>query len=140
MARKTLTRGQLNKKIQTVFNRYIRLRDCLAYGGSILGCACISCGTWYPFEKLAAGHYVSVGSSSFMRFNEQNVHAQCAFYCNVRKSGNPIPYGLKIDEIYGKGTAENLYRMKDGDKLSMSDLREKLEYYKDKVKELEKLI
>ena len=140
--KKPLTRGKLNKKIQTVFNRWIRLRDCIAYTKNhkgVLGCKCISCDTWYPFEKLIAGHWISIGSSAALRFHEQNVNAQCAFYCNVNKHGNPIPYRYALDRKYGEGTADYLYSLKDREKESMADLREKLEHYKTLLKQLDLL-
>lgn len=135
-----LTRGQLNKKIQIVFNRYVRFRDCLAYQiehGGELGCLCISCDKWYPFEKLEAGHWLSVGSASALRFHEQNVNAQCGFYCNRNKHGNPIPYRYAIDRKYGAGTADLLYSIRDKAKISTAELREKLKIYQSKLASVE---
>lgn len=138
--RKALKRGKLNKKIQIIFNEFIRLRDCIEYSkkhpNQPFGCECISCGKWYPYKKLSAGHYISVGSSTALRFDEKNVNAQCAYFCNVMKHGNPIPYRYALDKKYGKGTADSLYSQKDKEKKSMAELREKLEYYKEKVKNL----
>ena len=48
------------------FNRFIRLRDC--------GQACISCGKPPNDGRFDAGHYITAGSCSALRFDEQNVN------------------------------------------------------------------
>ena len=79
---KTKNEGIKTKNLtstQTVVNRYIRLRD--AKGGSA---KCISCrrAVRYGDSNCNAGHYKTVGARSDLRFNEDNIHAQCA-QCNV---------------------------------------------------------
>jgi hypothetical protein len=53
------------------------------------------------------------------------------------KHGNPIPYGINLDKKYGEGTAKMIYLEKDGESISMQELREMLEYWKLALKQLE---
>lgn len=83
---------------QVIFNRWIRARDA--------NLPCISCdrmhqGQWH------AGHYLSVGSSPELRFDEKNVHAQCA-PCNNHLSGNAIKYRIGLIQRYGAEIVEYL--------------------------------
>ena len=85
---KKLPLPKLIKKAEKVFNAWIRQRD--------EGKGCISCGNQIDH----AGHYFSAGHYSGLRFNESNVHGQCAA-CNVFKHGNLIEYGIGLVNRYG---------------------------------------
>ncbi|HVZ31849.1 MAG TPA: recombination protein NinG [Polyangiaceae bacterium] len=81
---RTMTIGKLLQGAQREYNRYVVQRD------HALGC--ISChmppdygGQWQ------AGHYRTTKAASHLRFNEDNVHKQCA-QCNGPKSGNIVEY------------------------------------------------
>ena len=67
------------KKLQPIFNEYIRLRDHHE--------PCISCGTMNPPE-WCAGHYLPRGNYPSVRFDEDNVHKQCNQYCNMHREGS----------------------------------------------------
>ena len=88
---KKLTSGQLTKKLQKIFNAYIRERD--------KDKPCISCGKYVG--KKDAGHFYAVGGYSGLRFDEDNCHGECP-YCN------------RYDESHLIGYAENL-KIKIGD-------------------------
>lgn len=62
----------LLKRVQKVFNEFIRLRD--------KDKSCVSCGAELT-GKYDAGHYFSSGGHKNVTFNEDNVHGQCV-YCN----------------------------------------------------------
>lgn len=79
----------LLKKAQTIFNKWIRLRD--ANSG------CISCGR----EVTEAGHYLSQGHNSAYRFNEVNTNGQCT-RCNCFMHGNLIEYRKGLVKRYGE--------------------------------------
>lgn len=51
---------------------------------------CISCGVRHSIA-WQAGHFISVGANSTLRFNLDNIHKQC-IKCNMQLGGNPIPY------------------------------------------------
>lgn len=79
----------LLKAAQIAFNRFIRTRD--------HDKGCISCGR----EVTEAGHYLSQGHNSAMRFNEVNVNGQCT-RCNCFMHGNLIHYRAGLIHKYGE--------------------------------------
>lgn len=87
--KKVLSIPKLTKKTQTVFNKWIRLRD--------INKGCISCGS----EVTEAGHYLSAGHYSALRFNEMNTNGQCT-RCNCFLSGNLIHYRQGLVKRYGE--------------------------------------
>lgn len=74
------------KEAQTAFNAFIRARDSDQ--------PCISCGRHHQ-GQYHAGHYLSVGARPELRFNEFNVHKQCA-PCNTHLSGNAVLFRLAL--------------------------------------------
>ncbi|QDP51085.1 MAG: putative protein ninG [Prokaryotic dsDNA virus sp.] len=88
---KLQTTQELMKVAQTIFNKYIRLRD--------KGNPCISCGNPVP-KKINAGHYIASGKSKFLTFNEDNVHLQCE-YCNTYLHGNLLDYRINLIKKIG---------------------------------------
>lgn len=122
------TKSDWLKKLQAVFNRYIRLRD--------KDQPCISCGRYHQ-GKYDAGHYRSVGAYPELRFNEDNVHRQCV-PCNQYKGGNGIEYRLGLIERIGLERVEFLER-KDHPplKLSNDEIKALIKMYKEKCKGLE---
>ena len=113
------------KEAQTIFNKYIRLRD--------EGLLCISCNT-IP-KKKNAGHYFSSGGHSNVRFDEDNVHLQCE-HCNTFLSGNLLNYQIGIEKRIG---AERLIELQGKAHLekrcSVEELKEIIKKYKKKIKE-----
>lgn len=79
----------LLKKAQIVFNKFIRERD-KDFG-------CISCNSSVDH----AGHYLSQGHHSALRFNEVNVNGQC-LRCNNFLHGNLINYRKGLVKKYGE--------------------------------------
>lgn len=79
----TTTLPTLTEKAQKIFNAYIRKRD--------EGKPCISCGK--PGNQ--AGHYFTVKQFNALRFDEDNVHLQCA-YCNKYMHGNQAMYRIGL--------------------------------------------
>ena len=126
-----LTHSEWLKLLQVVFNTYIRERDKKA------GYGCISCGTKKNIQ-YAAGHYFTVGGFPSVRFDEDNLHLQCNNFCNMQLSGNIINYRPALIERIGLERFEALeYRARNGVlKLSIPEIKEKIIYYKAKIKEL----
>jgi len=139
------TNSDYVKELQTIFNKFIRLRD--------KGKTCISCpkllgvptftdtvlDLYYDgsSKKYDAGHYYSTGSYPELRFNELNVHGQCV-HCNQHKRGNLIEYleGLQtrigLVKILKLKELANVPR-----KHTIEELKVLKEYYKNKIKEIE---
>ena len=116
------------KLAQTVFNKYIRLRDA--------GNVCISCGKKINGVEHAS-HYLSAGGHSNVRFHEDNVWTSC-YKCNVMLSGNQIEYRKQLINKIGvervEWLEENGSKQK---KYSIEELKEIIKIYKAKCKELE---
>ena len=123
-AAKTL--GQLHKEAQPEFNKYIRLRD--------RGQPCISCQRHHQ-GQIHAGHYRSVGAAAELRYNESNVHAQCA-PCNNHLSGNAIDYRINLIKKIGLDQVEELEGPHKPAKYNRDDIMAIKAKYKLKCKEL----
>lgn len=77
---------------------YIRARDADQ--------PCISCDTLNP-SAWHAGHYMSVGSESALRYDPANIHRQC-LACNVYKGSNAIQYRIRLVQRIGLAEVERL--------------------------------
>jgi hypothetical protein len=82
--------SDLKKRVQTKVNKYVRDRD--------KGLPCISCGKY--FDEYQAGHFISQGSSGFLRYNLDNINCQCVG-CNKWKHGNGIEYRIALVQKIG---------------------------------------
>lgn len=83
---------------QTVFNTWVRNRD--------KDKPCISCDR--PLNtKFDAGHYLSAGGNSALRFHEDNCHGQCV-HCNQHLSANLINYRIGLVKRIGMEKVEFL--------------------------------
>jgi len=126
---KTVTIPKLKAKAQLVFNAYIRERD--------KDQPCISCG---QFKTLQAGHYYPVQGYDGLRFNEDNVHGECAG-CNCFDEGHLIGYGgylvlrIGVDRLTALGKQAKDYKH-NGYKFSRHELLEIIALYKKKITEL----
>lgn len=112
-------------ELQRVFNTYIRQRD--------RGKTCICCDK--PLTgKYDAGHFYSVKSSSALRFDEDNVHGQTV-HCNRDLHGNLIEYGIRLQKRIGIERFKALEEKRHNTvKLTIPEIKEKIEYYKNKIK------
>jgi transcription elongation factor Elf1 len=99
--KKSKTRPQLIKMLDTEFSRYIRNRDNL--NGFF---TCPTCGKTLSIDQSQAGHYISRVVKE-VRWDDRNVHAQCA-RCNLWLHGAPTMYRIWIGENYGEETAQEL--------------------------------
>jgi len=115
------------KEAQTIFNKYVRLRD--------QGLNCISCNK--PPLKKNCGHYFSSGGHSNVRFDEDNCHLQCE-HCNTYLSGNLLNYQIGIQKRIG---AQKLLELQERahvtKKWTIEELKEIIQTYKTKVRQLQ---
>jgi len=116
------------KDVEAYFNAFIRERD--------KNLPCISCDALAGSYKLTAGHFYPTTYMG-LRFNEDNVHGQCWYNCNKNKHGNVNEYRIRLIEKIGekrvKELDENRHSQLD---LSIPELVELKEYYKQKLKDL----
>ena len=122
----------LKKQAENVCNRYIRLRDQKLHGNT-----CISCG--YDFKiggrVKNAGHYKPQGGNSLWRYDERNIHLQCD-RCNMHLAANLTPYRVNLIAKVGIEVVEELENTKTPKRWSVEELKEIIETYKLKIKEL----
>lgn len=134
MPRKKINRQQLERKLWKVFSKYIRERDSVGGYGN-----CITCQKLILTNKAHAGHFVPRSCKS-IKYDEFNVHLQCAG-CNTYRGGEPILYRKALVAIYGEEEVNRLeeeyffYKKGKSPKIPISDLRELLELYTNKLNE-----
>lgn len=123
---KLKTQSDWQQDLQKVFNEFIRL--------SQKGNTCISCSNPNPTD---AGHYRSVGAHPELRFEEKNVNLQCR-KCNGYWGGNLIEYRKGLLNKYGVEVVKWLEGPHEPVKLSIPEIKEKIEYYREKIREMKK--
>jgi hypothetical protein len=114
-------------KAQSAFNAYIRARD---------GKVCISCGTTKPDIQYCAGHYRTRKAASQLRYNEDNVHAQCNKYCNLHNSGNIPAYRPALIAKIGQERHDALINNHEVKRWTKEECQDIEKIYKAKLKEL----
>lgn len=92
---------KIEKKLDTVFSKYVRLRD--SQNGYF---KCCSCKEIKPVSQGDAGHFINRRWRS-VRWHEQNVHMQCR-WCNRFNEGNAAGYALFMIDKYGQERLEFL--------------------------------
>ena len=112
---------------KTACHLYIRTRD--------KNDGCICCGR--PLGKnYDAGHFLESGNNSFLRYHEDNIHAQ-SVYCNQYKGGDSDDYEGRLRIKIGDSKVDWLKANKSGTvKRTADDYKEIELHYKDKLKQL----
>ena len=133
-SKKVTAKSSRSKKIarlDAVFSKYIRRRDCgYKYG------RCISCDAVITFDRSDAGHYINRQHMA-VRFDENNVHAQCR-KCNRFDEGNIQGYRKGLIQRIGEKNTEMLEIKKHNvSHLSEVELDILISLYKQKLKEIE---
>jgi hypothetical protein len=116
------------KDTQRAVNAYCRERD--EFDG------CISCdmpsnygGRWH------AGHYRTTAAAPQLRFDEDNIHKQCA-QCNLSKSGNIVEYRKGLVAKIGLVRVEALENNSRVSKLDIDELKAIRKAYQTKLRDL----
>lgn len=125
--------------VWTMFSRFIRARDADDNGY----CRCISCNKVRKWnDSIDCGHYIAKGSDSALKYNELNNNAQCSYYCNKMKSGNPIMYRIGLVDKIGEEKVKQLelsHQFKTTkNKPSQLELNIMFNYYRDEFNKLKK--
>jgi len=113
------------------FSRFIRLRDSDENGI----CTCFTCGKRLEWNSgMQAGHFIGRRHWA-TKYHEKNVHAQCV-NCNHFNAGMQYEYALKLDEVYGEGTAMELRALSQTTmKATEAEVKELNKHYRQKSKE-----
>lgn len=114
------------QQAQTAFNAYIRERD--------KDQPCISCGRYHE-GQYHAGHYRTTKAMPELRFDEDNVHKQCA-PCNDHLSGNIENYRPALIEKIGRERFDRLMGAHELPKWKREDYERIRNEYRLKLKEL----
>lgn len=108
-------------------HKYIRERD--------KNDGCICCGRQLG-NKFDAGHFLESGNNSFLRYHEDNIHAQ-SVHCNLYKGGDSGDYERNLRIKIGDDRVDYLLANKGGVvKRTAEDYKAIELYYKEKLKEL----
>lgn len=129
--KKAKTLPKLKAELQSVFNLFIRLRD--------KDEPCISCGQFKT--EWNAGHFFPVGGYDGLRFDEDNCHKECV-KDNCFNEAHLIFYAENLKQRIGIERFEALKQRaaeykRNGYKWSRYELIENIEYYKQKIKDLQ---
>jgi hypothetical protein len=123
--------SKLDAKLWEIFSEYTR-RKYADENGLV---RCFTCRGWFRWQNTDCGHGISRRFLS-TKFHEQNNHPQCK-KCNILSSGEQYEYMIRVDEVYGHGTAEKLRIMsKQPSKFTRYDYEYKIQEYKEKLKQL----
>lgn len=128
MKERIKTKSDWLKEAQVEFNKFIRHRD--------KDQLCISCQK--PPKKKNAGHYKSIGAFPELRFNENNCHLQCE-HCNSFLSGNLANYRTHLLKKIGQRTLDFLEGHHQPQNLTIEDIKEIKQYYREQTKLLKVL-
>ena len=124
-----ISRNSIVKKLDTIFSKYIRLKDADTKGY----CTCVTCNRKYFWKEIQAGHFISRKNYS-VRWDERNVKPQC-YSCNVMRYGEQY----KFSQYLGYQLSEELYNLGLRTvKFSDYELNEMIIFYKKFVDDLEK--
>lgn len=132
-SKKTLS--QLRKEADKWFSLAVRYRDCELVAGEWIG-ECITCNKRLGLKQGHAGHFMS-RRYSITRYDDMNVNLQCPG-CNTFNGGEQYKYSRALDDKYGTGTAEGLFKKahesfkptRDWYEEIISDAKEQVKFYK----------
>ncbi len=122
---KLKTRSDWIREVQTLVNRWIRMRDA--------GLGCISCGTHNG--KMNAGHFLSTGARPDLRFDVMNINTQCE-RCNSYLSGNQAAYRIALIAKIGLAEVDRLEGPATLKQLPIDELKAIKAKYAAKLKEM----
>lgn len=135
MKRKKTSYERAKERAWSAFSKYIRLRDCIKTTTFKDQGQCVTCGKFFPFKELQAGHAIG-GRNNSILFDEQLVNAQCRG-CNGYGGGRYGDYSVWYIHTYGLKNWEEKNQLKwEERKYSEEDLVRIEKLYKDKFNKL----
>jgi len=130
MAKKP-TRKTLIRKLDKLFSEYIRKRDTDANGYGL----CCTCSKKIHYKEGHCGHFMSRRHYK-TRWDPENVNLQCAG-CNTFRGGEQYKFALFLNNKYKTDKAsELLVKSRETAKFSLSDLEEKIDFFKSLLQDL----
>lgn len=116
------------REAQRHFNLWVRVRDEHK--------PCISCGRVSGCQ-FHGGHYRTTKAAPQLRFNEDNVHKQCA-QCNNHLSGNITEYRIELVKRIGVERVEALENNNELKRYTIDEVKEIKRIYREKLRLLKK--
>lgn len=121
-------KAQAKERAWKAFSRFIRLRD--------KDNGCITCGKWYPWQNMQAGHAIQ-GRGNSILFDEELVNGQCK-RCNIFMRGMYPQYALVLIRKHGIDWWDNKLKLKQETKdYSIQDYLDIESLYQQKAKDLD---
>lgn len=128
-------KAQEIKKLDAALSKYVRSSNADDSGYT----SCFTCGVSKPWKQLDCGHFM--GRSKYatrwlydLDAGLVNVMPQCK-RCNMTNGGQQYLYGQRLDERFGKGTADRIMQMSNQpSKHNLHDLIEWRKGYEEKLK------
>lgn len=122
----------LEKRLDAVFSRYIRLKHA-DHNGTV---RCVTCPKIMHWKEADCGHWVKRQHRS-VRWDERNCAPQCG-RCNYFMGGVQDEFSRHIISAHGVDAHSELLRLKhEVRKRTRDDLEALIETYKKKLKELD---
>jgi len=116
----------------TLLQKLVRMKAADSNGYA----SCVTCGVTRHWKELQGGHFISRRFTAH-KLLEENIHPQCAG-CNGPLRGNPIPYTLFMEDMYGREFVEELEATKGiTKKYSRPEILEIIEELRVQVNDLE---
>lgn len=114
------------------FSKYVRLSN--ADDNGMVNC--FTCGVYQKWnDRIDAGHFQTRAKYT-TRWDEMNVKPQCK-RCNMTNGGQQYTFGIRLDQIYGQGTAANILRKSNElSKFTNSELLAMRDDFKAQVKQM----
>ena len=125
-----LSMGSLEKKLDTLFSKFVRLSGLNSQGYII----CVTCGGFFTYRMIDCGHYIGREERA-TRWEERNTGSQC-HSCNRYAEGKKAQFALYLQRKYGLGILQELNdQVNKFSHFTASELEEKIKYYQEKVKQ-----
>ena len=135
--KKLPTISKIEKKLDAIFSRFIRLRDALKTTWTTTDLICYTCGKFTPVKDWHNMHFISRRFKR-LRWSEVNCRGWC-YACNVMLHGNYIVYTRKMQEDNWIEFVDELIRLsKEIYKADREWIKERTEYYEQEVLKLSK--
>ena len=123
---------KLTKKLDAVFSRFVRLSGRDRFGVV----KCYTCDHRADPKTMQAGHWIPRQHRA-TRWELWNVKPQC-YACNMRYGGRPQEFRERMVEEYGEEEVQEMaLRRHDIRQWTREELKDLIEYFTDRVKELE---
>lgn len=130
-----------HKQTQPVFNKLRRLQEFKWFKDRGLEPACISCGQPIGNDQWACGHFKTVGSNGYLRYDPKNTYLQHNYNCNQMKSGDTegLKRGLmeRFGETEGRAIIDYCETHNQTRKYCWQELEEMRASFRKEIKQLE---